>query len=308
MRAATLLLLAASICAGPSWAGPAEDLARSLSGATGEKLAGALEAARVDLALASQEEIEAFVPMIASMGRLARNAEHPATRAVMCDLHRQLVENLVADPATSASLALLEEANPLLQALDLGVGLAASDVVAAGALEALSASLPEDPTAAGPPPNDAALRIAEAFAAEKPGNQQFVARLDAWHAGLVAAWPSLSEDERRLAAGVATEPAVPPPDLVAKVTGAADLIDWLGGLDVALTDAERAAEPSLVTFLGEGHMTGGATQMILDRLAAQMTGIAASGLAGVTAGRALNGQLLHGNLSGPSVAGALLGP
>lgn len=290
-------------------AGPADDLARALAAVTGiEDRAALRAAAEADLRPLDAGTIETAVPLAVAMGEMAATAEHPATRAALTDLHRQMTANLVAAPDESEMLALLERANPMEAEIHAGLGMARSDVLAAAYLEALAATMPEDPGAAGLDRDSAqqtGRRVAELFAGERPANRQFLSRLDAWLAGTLAAWPDLDTEERRAAASVVFVDALPPPEVIEAVTGTTDILGWIGAMELTFTEAERDAAPEMVAFLEAGNMTGGATEDLVARM--ELMGMAGAGAAGVTTMMELNYQLLFDDLSGPSVAGDLMG-
>lgn len=257
---------------------------------------------------AKPEHMAEFLPVIESMAALARGAEHPATRVVMEDLHRQLVENLFPDPDRTRVVAILDARNRLIAEIYMGVGLSQRDLSAAAYLETLARDLPGDPTKPRVVPDEVravADRLRRVFAAETPANQQFIARLDAWAAGVLAAWPRLTPEQRRIVAQVTFVDELPPPDLIEAVTGSNDLLAWLGAMDLALSPAERAAHPELMAFLGRGKMTAGVTELLARRLAGG-AGIG-GGTGGVTAMQNLNYELLWDDLSGDSVVGRMLG-
>ena len=250
------------------------------------------------------KNLDSYAMLISSMATLSREAQHPATRVVMSDMMRQLIANSVSNPKRSGVVSFVDGANPMVREIYLGVGMSQRDLKAAFALDGLARQLPDRaenliPDASGA--KGVFDRVTTSFANSPPGNQQFIARLDAWAEGVIAAWPSLSAADRRTVAGVTSSSKVPGSALVQRVTGSRDLVLWLAGMDLAFTSEERTAHPALMTFLKAGNMSAGATAMVARRAAfSQMAGSIATMMR-------LNDNLLYGDLSGPSIAGDLMG-
>ncbi|AGT08887.1 hypothetical protein JCM7686_1786 [Paracoccus aminophilus JCM 7686] len=186
--------------------------------------------------------------------RLAREAETPATRGVMYDLARDILLTgpmLSGAPAPDvAPLADWARRDPVRAELVPGLVLAESDVAGLARLQQLEAQaglavLPKRPAAE-------IMRAAWEAQADQPLNRLLPTRFQAWAAGVEAAWPRLDRDEREAALAILLRPEVPPPALFQKVIGTEDILLWLGGIDVPLSDAERAASPELISFMEDG--------------------------------------------------------
>jgi len=282
----------------------ADALIGDMIGALGATVNAEQRASLVAELSRTSKNLESYAPLISSMAVLMREAKHPATRIVMDDMMRQLIANIVTNPERSGVVSFADGANPMVREIYLGVGVSQRDLKAAFALDALAQQNPKragdltvDPARA----KQVVARVMQSFSKSPPGNQQFIARFDAWAEGVIAAWPRLSVADRRTASGVTASSTVPSPNLVQSVTGSRDLVLWLAGMDLAFTPQEKAAHPTLMTFLKAGNMSAGATNMVARRAAfGQMAGSIATMMR-------LNDNLLYGDLSGPSIAGDLMG-
>lgn len=254
-------------------------------------------------------EINEALPVLTSMAQLSHEASQAATRIVMEDLYRQLLETVLADPDASRAAAILDDRDPFVNEPFNGLGLSERDLKSAALLETLAVQLPADPAAAQIDPEfvrDVVNRLRKVYDAASPENRQIISRLDAWAAGVMHAWPGLSGDQRRTVAQFTFVDEIPAPALVEEVIGTRDLLMWLGGMDLALTDREQKAHPELAAYLGRGMMTGGMTEMIASSLGAR--GATGGGNAGATMMmQNLNYELLWDDLSGGSVAGRMMG-
>ncbi len=263
-----------------------------------------------------RDDAEFFLPLLQSTAALAESAESPVTRVFMDDLNRQVMENMVVDAGTSPAVAALDEANAMVGEIRMGLGVTARDLVSTGMLEALGAQLPADPedTAFDPAAMEASANaLVDTFNAANEGDRHFLARIDAWTAGVLEAWPTLSPEERAMVTGVTRKDDILPEAVIAKVTGTSgDLILWLAAIDLALTDEERAAHPELVDYMAAGEMAGGVDGLIEERVQA----LAAAGGMGAVMAQFNSVQMMqnlnyfnfnHGIFSGMDATGAMLG-
>ncbi|MEA3221486.1 hypothetical protein [Immundisolibacter sp.] len=197
-------------------------------------------------------------PAFVQAARLAREAESPASRGVMYDLARiiLLTAQLMSGQAPDdfVPLRLWAQADPFRAALVPGQGLADSDIAGFARMKALDAQAGLNVLGDEPAPGQVA-RFWEAQA-NQPVNRVLPTRLQAWAAGVEAAWPRLDANERAHVLGALTNPRIPPAALLEKVIGTRDVIGWLAAIDVPLTPAEREASPELVHFMQMGAFAG----------------------------------------------------
>jgi len=205
-------------------------------------------------------ELERLATTVASLSSLALTAEHPATRAVLADVLREVVEEYFGP--TSAFTQALETDNMIVRRLTPGVGISQQDAQWGAFLIMLSQKMPDVP-------KTMAIEVVEytnaveSFLAEWDRHADlpsklFLARIDAWTVGLVSAWPDMTLSQRRLGADVLINDPVPPRDVIEAVTGVDDIILWLAGIQLAFTAEERRQHPELIAFLEDG----GAAQLM----------------------------------------------
>lgn len=196
-----------------------------------------------------------------SAALLARQAVHPATRAAFADLARQIWAHAVFDASTNPILAIWNEKDPFVHVSGLGWGLARSDLEAAQRLRDRLAELRPDLVA----PGDGAAKLLQGWAENEgqPLNQHFLVRMNAWVAGVEAAWPQMSAAQKLEAASVLHEDAVPSAETNAAVLGGEDLLGWLTAQRLAMTSVEREAHPELMEMLRAGAWAGGAATAVV---------------------------------------------
>lgn len=228
-------------------------------------------AAELEVRTALKPDNQAILtPVLVSLAELGEKAARPAARLLMRDLYREVLTEMAGPRAD----ALMQAADPLVRSEGPGLGLAASDIAASAWLEHAAGKVARTLDEAAPPRDFAAASRAALltlYDGSDPVNRQFLSRLDAWAAGLRAAWPDLSAEDRRIAASVTIADDMPSPDLLARITGSPDLQAWLAAVDPGLTGPEAATHPELADLLERGVLAGPA----LDLLAARMTGVVA---------------------------------
>lgn len=219
----------------------------------------AVEAALAgQIAAAAEAEDEGRIPRaLGQAATLAVSAGHPATRALTRDL---TFEILAAAGADDPIVAAWQKADPMLGQIGTGLGMAQSDIDALAALRTLAGV-----------DGDAAADATATWQAlsDKPMELILPARLNAWAAGAEAAWPDLTEAERAAALDILAPEALPSPELAEKVTGSAQMIWWLAGMDLVLTEAEAEASPDLIDLTKDGAFAGPLGPPIADMLVAE---------------------------------------
>ncbi|MEM8693442.1 MAG: hypothetical protein AAGG57_16345 [Pseudomonadota bacterium] len=244
--------------------------------------------------------------ILVDMATLSMSAELPSARMRLTEMHRQLLEMMVGGDNLALELASADD--PMVNQFEIGVGMTERDLGWAIMLEAMKANLPDDPRQMTIGNDQAANLMQEingSFYEKNNGEKHFISRVDAWAFGTINAWADLSPDERLIAVSVVSEKAVPSPDLMQKVIGSQDILFWLAGMDIGLTEGEKRRYPELNTYLSEGYMAGGVDGLLAERVRRTGGGVgAASGLGTVNMMMELNYDLLFDN--GLS-AGGLMG-
>lgn len=205
--------------------------------------------------------------ILADMASLSTSAQRASARVRLVEMHRQLIEDLLN--SDSAAIAPLDALNPMVEQFDIGVGMTKRDLGWAVMLEAMRTDLPEDPRTFDIKDETAkalANDIVGSFHQKTNGKKQFLSRVDAWAFGTMTAWRELSPEERQIAVSVIAEDAVPARSLLTKVIGTPDVVFWLAGVDIGLSEAEQEAYPALHAFMRAGHLAGGVESMLTDRL------------------------------------------
>lgn len=318
---ATLATLAAIFpAAGHAGGDPAPRVIAAIEAVTGTPVTEPQRAAiAADVARAWAEKPEDaafFLPLLDSTAVLAASAESRVTRIFTDDLNRQVMENLVVDAEASPAVAALDAANEMVAEIRMGLGLTARDLISAGMLEAMGAQMPQNPEETEFAPEAmlaSANALVETFNAANEGDRHFLARIDAWTAGVVEAWPELSPEERAMVTGVTRKDDLLPEAVIAKVTGTSgDLILWLAAMDLDLTEAEREAHPELIDYMAAAQMAGGVDGLIEERAQA----LAAAGGMGAVMAQFNSVQMMqnlnyfnfnHGIFSGMDATGAMMG-
>jgi hypothetical protein len=303
-------LLALALTTAQGYASPAaEDVLRSLTalGLDPGAQDRAIITEQITTARADTQDrdwFDASTPRLVEMAVLSQEALRPSSRIRLVEMHRQLLELLVM--GDNRALELAAAADPMVEQFEIGVGMTNRDLGWAIMLEAMRRDLPSDPREMQLGSNQAeALRkeITIGFRKDTYGARHFLSRVDAWAFGTIAAWPQMTPDERLLAVSVVTEEAVPPVALIEKVIGAQDVLLWLAGIDIGLTEAETNTYPALVAYLHEGNLAGGVKDLLAER-ARLLGGAGLAGAGTVQMMMELNYDLLFdNNLS----AGGLMG-
>lgn len=222
-----------------------------------------------------QEWYAQSLTVIDDMAELGQTAARPSARLRLQDLHRQLIERLLPDDNLARDL--MNAQDPLVHTVEAGVGMTERDMGWSIMLEALKADMQDDPRdlKVSSDQADALLEMVNAkFESSEDGARQFMARVDAWGMGTMAAWPNLTPEERKIAVSVVTDPSIPPANVLNKVIGTSNVLFWAAGVDIGLTDTEKADYPELVAYLEAGHLAGGMANYIgaaMDGSLAQST-------------------------------------
>lgn len=220
---------------------------------------------------------------------LAVSAEHPATRAAMNDLTREVLDEALGESGMDASadptVAAWERADPCLRDSDK-LHLTRSD-------EAAFARIAEK---AGYESKFSPASFWDE-SEEVRGNRVLPARMNAWVAGLEAAWPKLSEAERTRAVEILDREDIPSSKLLTKVIGTGDVIGWLGGTRIKFSEAEEAASPELVSFMKDGAFAGPLYETLLARAAGGVQGGGGMGASATQLMRLNNWSAMTGEMS-----------
>lgn len=215
----------------------------------------AAEAAAAIAAHPNPEIYEKVVPHLDALAQLAQSAQRPSTQVRAGELYRQLLVKLI--PGRGLGLQLLDAQNPMLIPADPGIGVTEADVIWTIKLQQLAAAPGEEFNPAALEDNAAIRRRAEIhrrFTLETEGSRYFLISADAWGAGVEAVWGELNPQERQIAASVTTKPDIPDAEILRKVIGTDNLLDWVLGIDIGLSDEEKARYPDLTTFLASGAL------------------------------------------------------
>ena len=86
---------------------------------------------------------------------------------------------------------------------------------------------------------------------------------------LARVFPDMTEDERRIAAGILESSEVPAPEVMRKVTGTSDFLHWIAAVDVPMSEAEREASPELLKLLDMAAFAGALRQPLVEIADAQ---------------------------------------
>lgn len=233
-------------------------------------------------------------PVILSMGVLARDGSNASLRAVMDDLQRQLLANVLTHGNASPTIRLLDDHDKMLSEMQLGLGITREDVAAYLAMQKLAASLPEDPSTIVITQAEierAAPAIVERFLTETLYNQHWLTRLDQWLAGTVESWPHLSREERLALTAIIETDENPTPELLAKVFGGPDLSRVMAVLQFYISDDQMNGHPDLIEFLRNGGAVGGMARWV------DVGGAGAAGAGGGLLASMQSAQMLQ-NLNG----------
>lgn len=229
-----------------------------------EQIRAGLDAIFARFAAERPKLAKAMPAALAQAAHLARTAEHPATRAAMGDLAREALEAAIVaagmDPAADPVASAWAKADPGVREMDkLHLTRADDD-----AFRRIAAKAGYSGTF------DVAGFWDES--APKQGNRMLPARMNAWAAGVEAAWPKLDPAERTRVVEVLDRKDVPSTKLLKKVIGTGDIVGWLTATDMTLTKAERAASPDLVGFMDKGAFAGPLAPTLVARAAASRGG------------------------------------
>lgn len=250
------------------------------------------------------------VPVIVEASMAMRTTKNRATHGVLYDTLRQVLAESFAVEAEPTALKLFVPEDHLIGEHQPGMGLAFSDVYASAWLRALHEGQFDHPKDVKLTDEFIAAHVeelVEKFPGEVPENQQVMSRMNAWAAGVEAAWPNMNADERRAAVAVSTTPDIPAEDVVEKVTGTRDVIKWIAGMDLALDDEMRAQYPALVKYHEDGR-TAEAMAGLFARLGAGNLAADWSEFQSLQMLQNLNNYYSHGGLlSGGDAGGIMLG-
>lgn len=303
----TIVAACAWLAAAPAWADPALDLASSVELIVDGAPAGLEDALRAEVAaLGAEDAAEMALGRIAlSMAELSEGAEFPTTRMVMQDLHREFVTGALGPD--SAAVRALDAADPMIAEIAPGLGITEQDLGWGGWLEIVRQEQPEgSPRDLAIDPDAYAAAVAgfvETWEESTDVERMFLARIDAWAAGVALAWPGLDAAEREAVSHAVLRDDIPPVRAFEAVTGATDAIDWLAGLHVGLTDAEKAAHPALAAYLTEGGMSGAMAPLLAEREAMVASAVAMAELSTLNTMMNLNTWLQFGGEAGGVLGG-----
>ena len=301
---AALLLLGATAAR----AGPADDLVRSMGIVLGDEVAEAIEAplrsefARLD---GNPQAASALGRIALSMAELSRIAIRPATRLVMQDMHREFVTSALGPG--SVAVKAFDGKDPMIAEIAPGLGITRQDVAWGAWLEMVRQGEPRtDPMSMAVDEKAyalAAARFEETWHTSSKVQRMFLVRIDAWAAGTAFAWNGLDATERDAVAHAVERDDIPPASAMVAVTGTADIIDWLSGLHVGLTDEEKAAHPALADYLRSGGMSAAMAPLLAEREAIVAAAVAMAELSTLSTMTNLNTWIQ----SGGNAAGVLGG-
>ncbi|RMC34932.1 hypothetical protein [Paracoccus alkanivorans] len=205
-------------------------------------------------------------PAFVQAVELAQHGSVSATRGAMYDLARDILltaAKMSGQPADSfIPLDIWSDVDPFHAELTLGLGLAASDIAAMDKLKALEAQsgLQVIPAA----PSEELVMKAWRQQEDEPVNNVLPTRLQAWADGVEAAWPELNDGEREAALGALFRSEVPSQSLLRKVLGTEDIVHWLAGVDLPMSETERQQSRELVHFMEMGAFAGPLKQPLIE--------------------------------------------
>ena len=225
----------------------------------------AIHADILDAATWNGANVAEAAPVILSMGVLARDGSNAALRAVMDDLQRQLLANVLTEGNAAPTIRLLDRHDKMLSEMQLGLGITREDVAAYLVMQRLAATLPEDPSTiviTEAEIDAAAPAIVDRFLSETLYNQHWLTRLDQWLAGTLESWPYLSPEERLALTAIIETDENPTPELLAKVFGGSDLSRVMAVLQFYISDDQMTGHPELIEFLRNGGAVGGMARWV----------------------------------------------
>lgn len=200
---------------------------------------------------------ERLAPGLEQAMNLVRGCDVPASCGLASDLARAILTAAVArgggDPARAASVGYWNRHDRFSRILAPGYGLAYSDLLGAEKLVRLAEDSGIAEPGASATVSDDLLRR---WDAGDDLYRAFLTRLSAWSDGAIAAWPELSEDERRDAIAFLTDGAVPSRDVFPKVTGAIDKITWIAAAEMPLSEQEIGNSLDLLALVDAGVFAG----------------------------------------------------
>ena len=208
----------------------------------------------------NSQNIADAAPVVYSMGVLAREGSNAALRAVMDDLQRQLLANVLTHGNATPTVRLLDSHDKMLSEMQLGMGISREDVRAYLMMERLAVALPEDPASivvTDAEVDAASPMVVDRFLAETLYNQHWLSRLDQWVAGTIENWPYLSREERWALTAIIETDQNPTPDLLQRVFGGADLSRVMAVLQFYISTEQMNGHPELIEFLRNGGAVGG---------------------------------------------------
>ena len=245
------------------------------------------------------------------MVQLSQEASRASARVRLTEMHRQIMSFLLPDGGTAIDL--YEAFDPSVKLYDDGVGVTGKDLGWAIMIQAMHADLPFDPLETDIPSEQSEAYLAQFYEELEEANfsqGMFLSRLDAWGTGMITAWYEMTEEQRMTAVSVIAEDDIPSNDILELVIGTTDLLYWLAGMDIGLTEDEKARYPELAAQLERGYMRNGLDGLLAQRAqamaAARASGMAvgAANINSVLMMQNLNYGLLFGN---DLTAGSLMG-
>lgn len=257
----------------------AGDMAKALTAMLGAGDPATLTAdmQMIQNAFQSRPDIADLAPAaFVQSAHLAVTARHPASRGAFHDIARNILvtgaEMTNADHDLSP-IALLDSQDPMIHELSPGVGVSESDIAGFNALRNLARDAGMDVG------TGTARQIVDTYWNEnqtKPVDLMIAGLLGAWSQGALAAWPELTAVERAQVAAPIQPGETPGPDAYRKVIGTDAIILWLGAVDIAMTDAERAASPELSQLMGVAAFAGPLRDDIVSLTATPIIGLDAA--------------------------------
>ncbi|PZO67394.1 MAG: hypothetical protein DI498_03410 [Paracoccus denitrificans] len=257
----------------------AADMAKALTAMLGAGDPATLTADMqlIESAFQSRPDIADLAPAaFVQSAHLAVTASHPASRGAFHDIARNILvtgADMTHADYDLSPIALLDSQDPMVHELSPGVGVSESDITAFDSLRNIA--------------RDAGLDVGTGTARQivdtywndhqtKPVDLMIAGLLGAWSQGAVAAWPELSAVERAQVAAPIQPGETPSPEAYRKVIGTDAIILWLGAVDIAMTDAERADSPELTRLMDMAAFAGPLRDDIIRLTAMPIIGLDAA--------------------------------
>lgn len=237
-------------------------IGRDLTGEESERLAKqTLGALASDPGVTSEK-----LPVIAETAMAFRSTTNAATRGIFYDTLRQLFSEVYVTYQKPVALSLFVLNDHLVDQHGLGIGLAMSDIYASAWLRALYEGRfehPRDVKLTNADLQAMLIELKSEYPTLTPPNQQVLTRMNAWAAGVETNWEEMGANEQRSATGMSTETDIPSANVVLKVTGTSDIIEWVAGMDFGISMELADKYPTMVEF----HRIGGTGAAVLPLMA-----------------------------------------